>query len=101
MDNDDILHRDALTAFLNIAQKTDADIVCGKYKKIKNPCAGYEKRLTVSFSLEMNPISCFGQRPSKTPVTVWNKLFKKEVIGESRFLPRVFYEDTAFTLEVF
>ncbi|MBQ7412750.1 MAG: glycosyltransferase family 2 protein [Alphaproteobacteria bacterium] len=101
MDSDDILHRNALAEFMDIALKTKTDIVCGKYKKSKNPCSGYEKRLTGAFSLEMNPISCFGQRPSKTPITVWNKLFKKEVIGESRFLQRVFYEDTAFTLEVF
>ncbi len=60
-----------------------------------------EKKLAKDFTIESNPISCFGQRPAKTPVTVWNKLYKKEAIGDVRFLPNVYYEDTAFTLEVF
>ena len=101
VDSDDLLHRDALSNFMKIAVKTDADIVCGKYKKLKNPCVQDEKELTGDFYLETNPISCFGQRPSKTPVTVWNKLFKKEVIKDVRFLPGMYYEDTAFSLDVF
>jgi len=101
MDSDDLLHRDALSNFMKIAAKTDADIVCGKYKKLKNPCAQDEKKLTGDFYLETNPISCFGQRPSKTPITVWNKLFRKELIKDVRFLSGVYYEDTAFSLDVF
>jgi len=101
MDSDDLLHQDALAHFMKIATQTNADIVCGKYKKVKNPDIQEGKKLSGHFSVETNPISCFGQRPPKTPVTVWNKLFKKEVIGESRFLPKVYFEDTAFTLEVF
>ena len=101
VDSDDLLHRNTLSHFMKIAAETNADIVCGKYKKIKNPSIQDEKKLSGNFSLETNPIACFGQRPPKTPVTVWNKLFKKETIGDVRFLPNVYFEDTAFTLAVF
>ena len=101
MDSDDLLHKDTLSNFIKIATKTNADIICGKYKKVKNPNVQDGKRLSGDFSLETHPISCFGQRPSKTPVTVWNKLYRKEVIGNVRFLSKVYYEDTAFSLAVF
>ena len=101
MDSDDLLHREALSEFMDIAKKTNADIIGGKYKKFKNPSVEDERKLTGAFFLEKDPIGCFAQRPPKTPITVWNKLFKRDVIGKSRFLPRVYYEDTAFTLEIF
>ena len=101
MDSDDVLHHKALSHLMQMARQTNADIVCAKYKQVANPSMKDEKALTGAFSVESKPIYCFGQRPAKTPVTVWNKLFKKEVIGNIRFLPKVYYEDTAFTLEVF
>ena len=100
-DSDDVLHREALSNLIKIAMTSNADIVCAKYKKVKNPRLQDERKLLGDFSLNTNPISCFGQRPPQTPITVWNKLFKREVIEKVRFIPKVFFEDTAFTLDVF
>ncbi len=37
VDSDDVLHHQALSHLMQIAQKTNADIICAKYKQVKTP----------------------------------------------------------------
>lgn len=101
VDSDDLLYSNTLSNLMTVAQKTKADIVCARFKASRLPNVQKQEKYTGNCSLMNYPIDCFLSEPVKTPVTVWNKLFKKEVIGTTRFSPHIYYEDIPFTLRVF
>ena len=88
VDSDDWLDLDALEKMYNIAIKNNSDIViCDMVdyyedgtKKIFN-CTKYNSVYTVT------PSAC-------------NKIFKKEIIGNIRFLNKLWYEDFNFTTKI-
>ena len=92
-DSDDTLPPDALQNMLDIAELTDADLICGKsVRKWKGislpqryipPCFDGDKVQLFNHKeiIEELYISCFGI--SNLPVTLWGKLYKTSVITEA------------------
>ena len=101
IDSDDMLHRDALSHLLKIAEDTSADIVCGGSKRVKAPTPNDEEELTGNYTFTADPMSWFTAPHTKAPISVWNKLYKREVFKERRFVPDTYYEDLPFTLAAF
>ena len=87
VDSDDWLDSDALEKMYNKAQKEKSDIViCDMVdhypdKNIYHNCTVYDSIYSVT------PSAC-------------NKIFKREIIGDLRFLKNVWYEDLNFTTKV-
>ena len=87
VDSDDWLDSDALEKMYNKAQKEKSDIViCDMVdhypdKNIYHNCTVYDSIYSVT------PSAC-------------NKIFKREIIGDLRFLKNVWYEDLNFTTKI-
>ena len=92
VDSDDWIDKNALEEMYNLANKNNSDIViCDmidhflldneEEKQIYHNCTNYESVFRVT------PSAC-------------NKIFKKEVIGNLRFIPKIWYEDFNFTTKI-
>lgn len=103
LDADDYLHPQALETFYNIALKTDSPIVISntfaRHGKDKISMAKFDIN-NINYSICSNPlIDLYAHR--FVSAIVWNKLYKKEVIQNFRFIEGIYYEDWPFTACLF
>lgn len=101
VDSDDIIHSKALERFVFLAEKTDADVICGQFISLNSAKDKKESNLNTPYRVENNPLSLFTTRKVATPISVWNKLFKRNVFKERRFIPEIYYEDFPLIFSVF
>ena len=92
IDSDDWIDEEALEKMYNLAKKKNSDVVIcdmvdhflidnDKEKKIYHNCTKYD--------------SVYEVTPSAS-----NKIFKREIIGTLRFVPKIWYEDFNFTTKI-
>ena len=92
IDSDDWIDNEALEKMYNLAKKKNSDVVIcdmidhyitdkNKEKTIYHNCTKYN--------------SVYEVTPSAS-----NKIFKKEIIGTLRFIPKIWYEDFNFTTKI-
>ena len=102
VDSDDWLHRDMIKILADIRMETNADIVECKAKKVTE----YVKDDSINFK-EIN-IRQFSSREALEALidenilkqTVWNKLYKKDVIDCIQFEYGKYHEDEFWTYQV-
>lgn len=103
LDADDYLHPQALEVFYNIAIKTDSPVVVSstfaRHGKDKISMAVVDVN-NISYSVCSNPLTDLYAHRFVSAI-VWNKLYKKEVIKNSRFIEGIYYEDWPFTACLF
>jgi glycosyltransferase involved in cell wall biosynthesis len=103
LDADDYLHPQALEVFYNIAQKTNSPIVISntfaRHGKDKISIAEVDVN-NIDYSVCSNPLTDLYSHRFVSAI-VWNKLYKKEVIKDSRFIEGIYYEDWPFTACLF
>ena len=106
VDSDDWLEPNMLEVLASTATETDADIVvCEHYNNTYNT----ETRSTISRNtyekkvlVDNDDIFMHILAPSpRIRFEVWNKLYKREIIGKTRFKEGQIYEDVSFQKEIF
>lgn len=104
IDSDDLLVNDAIESLYNQSKKTLSDITVGNYI---NRYPNYEKVNKVvieSGDIDVNDSKQMIQFvfDSGLGTAIWNKLYKREIIGDTRFAEGVhFSEDFLFNYEIF
>lgn len=87
IDSDDWIDLDTLEKMYNLAKKEKSDIViCDMVDHFNDHCI-YHNCTKYSSVYEVTPSAS-------------NKIFKKDVIGDIRFLPKLWYEDFNFTTKI-
>lgn len=103
-DSDDYLDLNALDELYSIAEEKSADLVLFKLKNFDNKT---KKKFTTDY-FEMNHLNhLIGKVFSyndlgdvfKFNVTVYSKLFKRDLISNAKFLEGVIFEDNLFAME--
>lgn len=93
VDGDDYLDRHCIEWVVEAAKKTDADVVCfawyGFFEDDTIPTP--KKKSEILFSKED-----FFANLNDTSFYVWNKLYKREIIGSTRFQVGRLHEEIAF-----
>ena len=88
VDSDDWAAPEMFSRLLDYAEREEADIaVCDYYR-----CEETGERLYEKARLQDHPLSAAG--------AVWNKLFRREIIGDVRFPVGLWYEDFEFSAKV-
>lgn len=105
LDSDDALPRHALATFLSAAEETGVDVVVSvrpvdvvnEADKVR--AAGVEavprNRVTVSTTPLKSVLAGRRMRSS-----AWNKFYRRETIGERRFIEGIYFEDWPFVTEL-
>lgn len=102
LDSDDFYAPDFLKVLFNAAEKTDADITGCDFMKIRrNGDSLPEYRKISEGKVYNNALNTLLHRKNFIHFNVWNKLYKREVIGDIRFIPDMYFEDWVFNCMVF
>ena len=83
-DSDDFVLPDMFEKMLRAAEREKADIAICDFYRVCGEEKNYEKA-----ALQNHPLSSAG--------AVWNKLFRREIIGDARFAEGLWYEDLLFS----
>ena len=87
-DSDDWVDARMFSSLLTAAEVAGADLaVCDSWRVAEDGTKTYEK-------------ACPQEHPLAAAGSVWNKLIRRDLIGEIRFPEGVWYEDLAFTAKV-
>lgn len=108
LDQDDLLHPQALEILYQMAETTAADVSAFRIRFVADDFAGdpqpphfnvAEAAAAAHFS--RSPIADFFQTPKGGPIYIWNKLYRRAALGAIEFPPGVQpAEDTVFTLKM-
>ena len=101
VDGDDFLDEDTYEFLINNIKKYDADIsVCGKYKYYEDGTEEKDNESITPVHLVSNQIEWF-VNANRNAAQTWNKLYKKELIGNIRFDENItMAEDWKFNYQV-
>ncbi len=95
IDSDDYVEEDMLEKLYTKAVETDSDIVmCNHYIKKDDSCITNPLFKSFGPNLEVDR-TLFFQKPA-----VWDKLYKKSIIKDLKFVKGIFYEDIGFLCKV-
>lgn len=105
LDQDDALHPDALKALDYMIETFQTDIASIGVKKVSNSFVMENPQSLDMPDLKLrfidSPLADFLNARKRTPVWIWNKLYKKEILNGIRFPEGVQpAEDTVFTIKV-
>ncbi|GCF88550.1 glycosyltransferase family 2 protein [Shewanella sp. M-Br] len=102
VDSDDAIQPQTLEIALFWAEKKQADLVV--WQSVYSD--GFEKPDKL-FDIEKidviivnEPLYHKNKRPNKIGSVVWNKLYKKELVEDERFIPGVHYEDISYSFSI-
>ena len=101
IDSDDYYASDFLEHLFVMQQKTHADVVGCDYLKIYQDNISIRPVRRVSYKFYNNALQVLMDKRNFIHFNVWNKLYKKAVIGDIRFIPGIYYEDWVFNCCVF
>ena len=100
VDSDDTVDTRIIEILLKIINDYDADIVITRHPK--NPHGQFinldNPTDVVTYTTE-EAIKLFLER--KLTASAWGKLYRRDLIGDSRFVPRLFNEDAVFSADIF
>lgn len=100
-DSDDYYAPNFLELLLKAQKDTHADIVGCDFQKIRKPTDKLKQVSKISPKVYQNALEVLLHRDNFIHFNVWNKLYKREVIGDMRFVPNIYYEDWVFNCCVF
>lgn len=102
IDSDDFIHPQFLEHLYNVQRQTQCDIVGCDFQKIKKDgdclCGNLEK---VSPKIYGNALNVLLNPRNFIHFNVWNKLYKREIVGDLLFVPGMYYEDWVYNCCVF
>ena len=108
VDADDLIDKNALTELYNIAKQNDADLIISKRQDFNNDSnIEFEEKynemeqIPSSFKNKLFSFKDLLEYFTNLDVTVTNKFFKQEFIGNVRFDEDVIFEDNLFTIDYF
>lgn len=100
IDSDDYIQKDMYYKMINKLVEypydivaVDVNLVYEDSEKIKNISSGYNEDIKDKETIKKTMINFYP--------TVWNKIYKKEIIQNINFLKGVWYEDLEFMLKVY
>ncbi|NMA32436.1 MAG: glycosyltransferase family 2 protein [Alphaproteobacteria bacterium] len=102
MDSDDFIHQQTIEIALYFIKKYDGDIVNWRIKHLWKKDDNIDNSLYEDFNkidmkVSLNPILMF---ESGVMNSSCNKLFNRDIVGNTRFIEGVKFEDNAFVLEL-
>ena len=100
-DSDDYYAPNFLELLLNTQKDTGADIVGCNFQKIYKSTDTLKPVSQVHPKLYKDALQVLLHKDNFIHFNVWNKLYKRNVIGDMRFVPHIYYEDWVFNCCVF
>lgn len=104
LDSDDAIHPQCLELTYALAQKYDASLVSFLFRKSTGEGAPPSERYQLeklSYRVTDRPVfSGFRKKRYHIPLTAWSKLYRRDVIGDYRFIPGIHYEDYPFVFSL-
>lgn len=100
-DSDDYYAPNFLELLLNAQQNTGVDIVGCDFQKIYKTTDTLTPVSQVHLRVYNDALKVLLHKDNFIHFNVWNKLYKREVIGDMRFVPHIYYEDWVFNCCVF
>ena len=102
IDSDDWMHKDMIKILYNVREKFDVDIVECKSKKVDNFIDDVEIEDDIGVIQLFNDSEAISALLLENPLkqTVWNKLYKKELIEGTYFEFGKYHEDEFWTYQV-
>lgn len=100
VDSDDYLHPQALELLYNVITKSNADMVFGD---CQTTAETYHEIIpdwdieNINWFMLDNPLEVMMKSQHNIQHSVWNKLYKKSVIGKQRFIDIRYAEDVQFS----
>lgn len=100
VDSDDFIHEKFLETLYNVAQKFDADIVGCDFLKIygDEEFPQYDEVEPKQYKPALDVLL---NRKNFIHFNVWNKLYKRKVIQNIKFVPGIYFEDWVYNSCVF
>lgn len=103
IDSDDWIHKDTLKTLVQIQKKYDADIVECKAlptdKEVQDKGLDFEEIEITEFETKSAMAALLRENPLKQ--TVWNKLYKRNMVEGIEFAVAKYHEDEFWTYQVF
>lgn len=100
VDSDDFVHPEFLKTMLNAVLKTGSDVACCGFCKIYGDDV-LPPEVSADCKVYDDALSVLLQRKNIVQFTVWNKLYKHELIKDFRFAEGISFEDWVFNCCVF
>lgn len=100
-DSDDFYAPAFLQTLLNTMEQTGADIVGCDFQKIYKKTDTLGQIHKIEPKIYPNALDVLLHPKNFIHFNVWNKLYKRDVIGDIRFVPHIYYEDWVFNCCVF
>ena len=100
-DSDDYYAPNFLELLLNTQKDTGADIVGCEFQKIYKSTDVLKPISQVHPKIYKDALKVLLHKDNFIHFNVWNKLYKRDVIGNMRFVPHIYYEDWVFNCCVF
>lgn len=101
VDSDDYVSERFLERLLTSLNKNNGDISGCNFQKIKNGKYRPLEKNSSRVKVYNNALAVLLNRRNFINFSVWNKLYKKEVVGDIRFVEGIFFEDWVFNCCVF
>lgn len=101
VDSDDFIAPEFLTAMLNAQAETNADIIGCDFKKIYKETDGLKEVKKFHLKFYADALAVLLHKNNFIHFNVWNKLYRRKVIGNIRFIPDIYYEDWVLNCCVF
>ncbi len=102
IDSDDFVHPQFLEHLYNAQQQTQCDIVGCDFQKIKCERDCLRGNIAaVKPKIYGNALDVLLHPKNFIHFNVWNKLYKREVIGDIEFVPGMYFEDWVYNCCVF
>ena len=99
IDSDDVVEANFISILLDNIEKTQADISCCDFRKMHMDKHSFMQKNKVKTSYD--PLSALLGGRLPIYFNIWNKLYKKDVIGNLRFENKNQYEDWIFSSILF
>ena len=102
IDSDDFWAENFLDVlYTNLTKQPKADISGCNFKKIKKPTDNIDNITPSKPKLYKDALNVLLHPKNFIHFNVWNKLYKREVIGNIKFVAGMYYEDWVFNCQVF
>ena len=101
VDSDDYIAENFLETLLKALEENDADISGCNFQKIKNDNYQIRWKNKGRVKIYDDALTVLLNRRNFIHFNVWNKLYKREIIGDIRFVEGIYFEDWVFNCCVF
>jgi len=102
VDGDDWIEKDMYEGLLSAARQFDAPLAVCRYRKIYRDRAVDEATGAAVYMEGLEALDCFLREEDDICIqnAAWNKLYRRELMGELRFPKGKYYEDIVYTTKL-